>query len=457
MAVNRTNGAGPQRIDRDDLQVAPGEERALLVGVEMGRDEWHVQDSLDELAQLAKTAGVKVVGQVTQKLSQPNTATFVGSGKVEEIKEAQEKAGYNLILFDDELSPRQLRNLEEALNVKIVDRTALILDIFARHARTHEGRLQVELAQLEYRLPRLTRLWTHLSRQTGGGGGASVGLRGPGETQLEVDRRRARERIARLKEDLKQVHAHRELYRQKRRREGLPVVALVGYTNAGKSTLLNALSGAGVLAADVLFATLDPTTRQVDLPEGRHILLTDTVGFIQRLPTQLVAAFRATLEEIADADLLVHVLDITHPNAAEQANTVEKLLEELGLKDKPRIVALNKIDKLIGKEREKADAAMSDEDISRRLIAEMEIPPDYVPVSAQRNIGLDALKARIEQELSEKLLPVLVEIPYSSGDMVALFHERGTIEREEFSAAGTVIEGRIPARLRPQFSRYIKA
>jgi GTP-binding protein HflX len=319
-------------------------ERALMVGVEAGRPVWSLDDSLAELAQLASTAGVDVIGEVTQKLDTPNPATLVGKGKLEEIRKLKETEGYDLLLFDEELSPRQQRNIEEALNVKTLDRTGLILDIFARHARTREGRLQVELAQLEYRLPRLTRLWTHLSRQTGGTGGAGVGLRGPGETQLEVDRRRARERIARLKDELKQVHEQRELYRQKRRQAGTPVVALVGYTNAGKSTLLNALSDAGVLAADVLFATLDPTTRQVALPDGREILLTDTVGFIQRLPTMLVAAFRATLEEIAEADLLVHVLDITHPNAAEQAHTVEEVLKELGLGDKPRIVALIKID-----------------------------------------------------------------------------------------------------------------
>ena len=288
----------------------------------------------------------------------------------------------------------------------------------------------MELAQLEYRLPRLTRLWTHLSRQTGGTGGAGVGLRGPGETQLELDRRVARERIARLKDDLKEVHTQRELYRQKRRRAGTPVVALVGYTNAGKSTLLNALSDAGVLAANVLFATLDPTTRQITLPEGREILLTDTVGFIQRLPTTLVAAFRATLEEIAEADLLVHVLDITHPNAAEQAHTVEEVLKELGLAERPRVVALNKIDKLIGQERPDANGAHAngappDADIGARLVAEMGIPADYVPVSAQAGIGLDRLLQRIEDELNHNLLTVRVRIPYNQGDSGGRFPPQG--------------------------------
>src|SRR3954447_12212112 len=313
-----------------------------MVAIETRDQVWSAEDSLAELEQLAATAGVEVLGHVSQKVSGPNAATFVGKGKVQEIRALREELAADLVLFDEELTPGQQRNLEEQLDTKILDRTGLILDIFARHARTREGRLQVELAQLEYRLPRLTRMWTHLSRQAVGG----VGLRGPGETQLEVDRRRARERIARLRDELKEVHAHRELYRQKRRREGLPVVALVGYTNAGKSTLLNALADSDVLAANVLFATLDPTTRQLQLPDGQEVLLTDTVGFIQRLPTQLVAAFRATLEEIEEADLLVHVLDITHPNAEEQGQTVDKLLGELGLGDKPRLVVLNKIDRL---------------------------------------------------------------------------------------------------------------
>ena len=438
-------------------------ERALLIGVETGQPVWSMADSLAELAQLAETAGVEVIGEVTQKLDAPNPTTLVGKGKLDEIRKLQETAPYDLLIFDEELSPRQQRNIEEALNIKTLDRTALILDIFARHARTREGRLQVELAQLEYRLPRLTRLWTHLSRQAGGGGGGSggsVGLRGPGETQLEVERRQARERIGHLKDELKQVHQQRELYRQKRRRAGVPVVALVGYTNAGKSTLLNALANADVLAADVLFATLDPTTRAVSLPDGREILLTDTVGFIQRLPTMLVAAFRATLEEIAEADLLIHVLDITHANAAEQAHTVEEVLKELGLSDKPRIVALNKIDKLIGQEKAAlggaADSApvAPNADMAERLVAEMGIPADHVPVSAQAGIGLDRLRARIEEELNRNLLTLTVCIPYSQGDLVAEFHRQGTVLSETYNDNGTVITGRLPRRLGADFVAY---
>src|SRR5438552_4759836 len=338
-------------------------EKAVLVGIETGRQLWSIEDSLAELEQLAATAGVEVLGQVSQKISEPNPATFVGKGKVEEIRDLKGRLGADLVLFDEELTPGQQRNLEERLNTKIVDRTALILDIFARHAQTKEGRLQVELAQLEYRLPRLTRMWTHLSRQGVGG----VGLRGPGETQLEVDRRRSRERITKLKKELKEVHGHRELYRQKRRRQGLPVIAVVGYTNAGKSTLLNALSNAQVLAANVLFATLDPTTRQLQLPDGQEVLITDTVGFIQRLPTQLVAAFRATLEEIQEADVLLHVVDITHPNAEEQSQTVDALLKELEVADRPRVIALNKIDRLFDANKEKANGR----DWSAQVAADM--------------------------------------------------------------------------------------
>jgi len=428
-------------------------ERALLVGIETGRELWQTADSLAELEQLAATAGVEVMGQVSQKVSEPNSRTFVGKGKVQEIKQLTEELGVDTVLFDEELTPGQQRNLEEALNRKILDRTGLILDIFARHARTREGRLQVELAQLEYRLPRLTRMWTHLSRQAVGG----VGLRGPGETQLEVDRRRARERVARLREELKEVHAHRELYRQKRRREGLPVIALVGYTNAGKSTLLNALADSDVLAANVLFATLDPTTRQLQLPDGQEVLLTDTVGFIQRLPTQLVAAFRATLEEIEEADLLVHVLDITHPNAEEQGQTVDKLLGELGLGDKPRLVVLNKIDRLFpGAPSGNGQGPHSDggTDWSAQVSADMELGPEYIPVSAQRRWGLDVLLQRIQEALSASWQPMSVLIPYGDSELVSLFHEKGRIESEEHTESGTRINGRLPRRFVPTFSQF---
>jgi len=285
-----------------------------------------MDDSVAELALLAATAGLSVVGKVTQRLERPDPKTYVGSGKVNEIRSRAEESLADVVLFDEELSPRHQRELEEAFadDVRVLDRTALILDVFAQHAHTREGGLQVELAQYEYRLPRLTRAWTHLARQAGGGAGRTgsrggVGLRGPGETQLEVDRREISRRITHLKSELEKVRAHRGRHRAQRRNSQTPIVALVGYTNAGKSTLLNRLAGSEVYVADQLFATLDPTTRRLKMPGGRMILMTDTVGFIQKLPTTLVAAFRATLEEIAEADLLLHVVDVSHPSAEAQA------------------------------------------------------------------------------------------------------------------------------------------
>ena len=305
-----------------------------------------------ELARLADTAGLIVVGEAIQRLKHPDSATYIGSGKVDEVKILVNDMDADVVIFDDELKPRHQRELEKAFgeNVRVLDRTALILDIFALHASTREGKLQVELAQLEYRLPRLTRMWTHLARQAGGrvgGQGGGVGLRGPGETQLEVDRREIGRRIAVLKEDLESVRAHRSRYRAKRRQTELQVVAIVGYTNSGKSTLINKLSNSDVLSADMLFATLDPTTRRVTMPGGRELLFTDTVGFIQKLPTNIVAAFRATLEEITEADLLLHVVDATHPQAAAQIESVEDILAELEVDHLPTIMALNKVDRSI--------------------------------------------------------------------------------------------------------------
>jgi GTP-binding protein HflX len=404
-----------------------------------------MQDSLDELYQLALTAGVEVVGQTTQKLDRINHATYIGSGKVEELQLLAQEANADTIIFDDELSPTHQRNLEKIMGdgVRVLDRTALILDIFAQHASTREGTLQVELAQYEYRLPRLTRQWTHLARQVGGGGGrggvAGVGLRGPGETQLEVDRRRIRERIAFLKGELEGVRAHRKRHRLQRQRAQIPVVAIVGYTNAGKSTLLNALSGAGVLVEDKLFATLDPTTRRVSLPEGKLALFTDTVGFIQKLPTQLVAAFRATLEEITEADLLLHIVDITHPNAREQARSVQDTLAELEIADAPVITALNKIDRL------------DDPDAARRAAAET---ADSVAISAMRRIGIEDLLARVEQVLYEKLVPMHVRLPYRAGDLIALFHDQGVVEMEQHEEKTVVLSGRLPGRLAAMFRPY---
>jgi GTP-binding protein HflX len=423
--------------------------RALLVGAEIAslRSPWPVEDSLDELALLAKTADLEVVGRIFQRLSEPQPKFFIGPSKVKEVAALCEQTQADLIVFDEELSPAQTRNLEEELQTQVIDRTGLILDIFARHARTHEGRLQVELAQYQYLLPRLRRQWTHLERQAGTGGtaaGGVVGLRGPGETQLEIDRRLIERRIAWLKEQLADVHRHRELYRQRRRQAGMPVIALVGYTNAGKSTLLNAMTGADVLAEDKLFATLDPTTRQVLLPGNIIALMTDTVGFIQKLPPQLIAAFRATLEEIEEADVLLHVVDVTHRNAQEHAQTVEQTLRELGVADKPTLTVLNKIDLLEG---------ATAEDVGQ-IAAEMGLPKGIVAVSAARGWGLQTLGERIVEMLAQRMVRVDAYIPYQRNDLVALWRQRGVIEVEEFGSEGAHIVGRLPPALAPQFARF---
>lgn len=434
--------------------IEPGKplDTAVLVGVELpGADTpWTLYDSMAELAQLARTVDVEVVAELTQTLREINPATLIGKGKVEELVALRTASGANMVIFDEELSPRQQRELEKVLglDVKLLDRTALILDIFAQHARTREGALQVELAQYEYRLPRLTRQWTHLARQAGGGGGrggnAGVGLRGPGETQLEVDRREIGRRITVLKRELEEVRQHRLRYRQRRRQAALPVVALVGYTNAGKSTLINALTGADVYAADQLFATLDPTTRRMEMPGGRTVLFTDTVGFIQKLPTDLVAAFRATLEEVTESDLLLHVVDVTHPNAAAQAATVAEVLDEIGAADKPMITGLNKID-LLG-----PDEATRADEVAGQFRSS-------VGISARTGAGLDQLLALIEETLNVSLIRIQVHIPYREGDLVALFHQRGLIEREEHDQTGTILTGRIPGTIAPLFEPYVIA
>jgi len=419
----------------------PPVERALLVCVEWRRDGWDADASLEELAQLARTAGVEVVGTVTQRLPHPHPQHYVGPGKLRELLTMRDQLGYTLLLADDELSPAQLRHLEGTLQVKVLDRTALILDIFARHARTREGRLQVELAQLEYRLPRLTRMWTHLSRQAVGG----VGLRGPGETQLEIDRRRARERIAWIRRQLEEVREHRARYRQRRRQNRLPVIALVGYTNAGKSTLLNALTGADVLAADKLFATLDPTTRRLRLSDSQVALLTDTVGFIHKLPTTLVAAFRATLEEILDAHLLLHVVDITHPKAAEQAAAVRQVLRELGADRYPTITVLNKIDRL---------EPTIDPD---RLARELDIPTNAVFASAATGYGLETLRDRIARTLHDIATPRAVQllIPYREQRLVATLEEHGIICERRYLAEGILLRARLPNSLLPRLEPFL--
>jgi GTPase len=359
------------------------------VEIKGARGGLDVHDSLAELALLAHTAGADIVGETYQRLESANSAHYIGKGKLQEIIAERESRGFTTVLFDDELSPSQQRNLEKALEVKVLDRTALIIDIFARRAQTREARLQVELAQSEYLLPRLAGQWSHLERLEG-----KIGTRGPGESQLETDRNLVRSRITRLKREIEQVRQQRSLYRRRRARQGAQVVALVGYTNAGKSTLMRALSHAEVFTEDLLFATLDPVTRRIQLPSGEAALLTDTVGFIQKLPTQLVAAFRATLEELTDADVLLHVVDITHPNAQEQFETVERTLKELGLSEKPTVVAFNKVD-LIAEGDGQRPAKI--EELQGSLASEH---PEAVLISAARKWGLDDLLRRVEEALA---------------------------------------------------------
>jgi len=416
------------------------------VAVESEEDEglWSAEDSLSELGTLANTAGAEVVGKMIQRLRHPDVATYLGKGRTQELSDLKKQLGLDLMIFDDELSPSQQRNLEKLLDVRVIDRTALILDIFAQHAHTREGRLQVELAQLEYRLPRLSGRGIELSRLGGGsrsagagGVGGAIGVRGTGETKLEIDRRRIRSRIAELEEEIEGVREQRMLHRELRASQSISVVAVVGYTNAGKSTLFNALTQAEVLVEDKLFATLDPTTRHLLLPGNQEVLLTDTVGFIQKLPTRLIAAFRATLEEVTDADLLLEVVDISHENAIEQSETVNDILQELGVNEKPRVTALNKSDLL-------DDAA----EIDTSLYA------NAVTVSALRESGLDALRGKIAQILADRMEKVEVTIPYTKGELVELFHRRGHVEQEEHQPQGTYLAGRIPRTLRGYYAQY---
>ena len=453
--ANSAGGEARSRrtVDRDQqgmVSTAPPAEIAVLVGVELDNMPalLPLHDSLDELALLAKTADLQVAGRLTQRLDSPHPSTLIGSGKLEELKLLVIELGANVVIFDDELSPRQQRELEKVLGdeIKVIDRTALILDIFASHARTREGAVQVELAQYEYRLPRLTRAWTHLARQAGGrAGGASggVGVRGPGETQLEADRREINRRIAFLKRQLEEIGKHRTQYRTQRRELAAPVIAVVGYTNAGKSTLLNAISNADVLAEDKLFATLDPTTRRVQLPSDRMALFSDTVGFIQKLPTQLVAAFRSTLEEVTEADLLVHVVDLSHPNMEEQVAAVEEVLEELGAGSKPVVMAFNKLDRFVDDE-----ASGLRLESLRKEYAQSEL------ISALTGQGVDELLATIDRALKHHMAHVDVLIPYQRGDLVALMHEHGVVEEEEHTEHGTHLLGRLPVELAGRFAQF---
>ncbi len=432
------------------ITTKPPKERAFLAAAEIKDSEqlMDTADSLEELALLADTAGLEVVGETSQKLDRPHVATYVGTGKVEEIKALAEETLADVIIFDDELTPRHLRELSKRLveKVRVLARTSLILDIFAQHASTKAGRLQVELAQNEYRLPRLSHAWGHLGRQTGGASGRSgsvggVGLRGPGETQLEVDKREIRKRITILKREIEALSEHRKRYRVQRKRSRIPVVALVGYTNAGKSTLLNKLSDAEVYAADQLFATLDPTTRRVILPGDRVCLMTDTVGFIQKLPTDLVAAFKSTLEEINEADLLLHVIDVSHYNAGAQFESVKQTLQEIQADNIPTINVFNKADLIDGDPAE-----------TRELLAQTD--PDACLISAKTGEGLDELRNAIVETLFDKMVPIRVRLPYAEGALIALFHDQGIVDFIENGRSDVIMEGSIPTRFLTSYQPY---
>lgn len=384
-------------ITRKTIATRVSRERAFLVAVAIKGEpnKWPIEDSIEELGQLARTAGAQIVGRIVQQLNAHSKAYYLGKGKLEELINLKETINYEVVIFDDELTPLQQRNLEQALKVKVIDRSALILDIFARRAHTREGQLQVELAQHQYLLPRLAGQWSHLERLGGG-----IGTRGPGESQLETDRRLISRKVNNLKKRLEAVKKHRNLYRQQRRRQGIPVIALVGYTNAGKSTLLNVLTQADVLVEDKLFATLDPTTRSFILPDNTKVLFTDTVGFIQKLPPSIVSAFRATLEELSEAAILLHVVDLTSSSAAEQCRTVEEILVDLELTDRPIITALNKIDLLLGRERDWDERSAIDHLSGQR---EME-GKNMVMVSAVKKWGLSDL-VRLIQDILERPKP----------------------------------------------------
>lgn len=412
-------------------------ERAILIGMEWGRNDslWTVDDSLEELKQLADTAGATVIKKFIQKRPKPDPAFFIGRGKVQELALYAQQENIDLCIFDDELSPAQQRNIESVMGIRILDRTALILDIFAQRARTNEGKLQVELAQLQYTLPRIMGKGLMLSRLGGG-----IGTRGPGETKLEVDRRRIRDRIAFIKDQIEKVKAVRSLHRSKRKKNNVFEVSLVGYTNAGKSTLLNTLTNSDIYAKDQLFATLDPTTRQLTLPNKQEIIITDTVGFIQRLPHQLIAAFRSTLEVVTEADLLVHVIDVSHELYKEQAAAVHEVLKEIGAETKPVITVYNKIDKL------PPDSKLAD-----RLALE----EDTVCISAAKKLNLESLQQMLESHLRSKAVEVTLCIPYAETAKAAQLHETANVLEQEYTENGAVMKVILPVEDLEAYNEYI--
>lgn len=412
-------------------------ERVFLVGVELKNGSAaNLRESLDELGELATTAGGLVIGEGAQKLEAPNAATYIGKGKAEEFSRFCTEHTVDTVIFDDELSPAQTRNLEKIFNAKILDRTALILDIFSQRARTREGKLQIELAQLQHLLPRLTRFWGHLSRQSGG-----IGMRGgEGESQLEVDRRKVSERIDKITSDLDAVRRQRETQRAGRQRSQWPLASIVGYTNAGKSTLLNQLTGAEVLAKDILFATLDPTTRRLRLPTNQNILLTDTVGFIRKLPHGLVEAFKATLEEVVQADLLLHVVDVSHAQADEQIAAVNAVLNEIGAGNKPTMMVLNKVDQLNG---------------GNALTRLHERYPNSVAISAKTGQGVEELLSEISTQIRPERELLQLKIPHEQSAVIARLHKVGQVLERRYLAKTTKFKARIPPHHHAEFADFI--
>src|SRR5881392_2467984 len=412
------------------------QERALLIGLEKkGVSKWDLHDSLEELRELANSAGAEVVDTVTQKLQKPTAPYYIGKGKAELIKESFKDQHVTSVIFDDELSPAQGRNLETLLSRKVIDRTQLILDIFAQRARSREGRLQIELAQLQYLLPRLTRMWHHLSRQTGG-----IGTRGPGETQLEVDRRRVQERIARLERELEGVRKVRSVQRQGRRRHQWPVASVVGYTNAGKSTLLNLMTGADVLAVDKLFATLDPTTRSFMLPNKQRDLLTDTVGFLRKLPHTLIESFKATLEEVSEADLLIHVVDLSHPRADDQMAAVDGVIKELNAFGKQTLVVFNKNDLL-----ENPELAL----VYRRRF------PQSVAISAKTGQGIDQFVEALQAALGAWRLRSHFRVPLSESNLIAELHRIGHVLTVQYEGENALVTAHVPTHLEQKLTQFV--
>jgi GTPase len=444
-ALRRVAGLSTELADITEVEYRQLRlERVVLVGVWTEGSAADADNSLTELAALAETAGSQVLEGLVQRRGHPDPATFIGRGKVDALRDIVVETGADTVICDGELSPSQLRTLESRIKVKVIDRTALILDIFAQHAKSREGRAQVELAQLQYFLPRLRGWGEALSRQAGGSGrgggaGGGVGVRGPGETKIETDRRRIRARITKLKREIAGMRTVRQTKRAGRRRNAVPAVAIAGYTNAGKSSLLNRLTGAGVLVEDALFATLDPTTRRSRSADGRIYTLSDTVGFVRHLPHQLVEAFRSTLEEVAEADLVLHVVDGTHPDPQEQVRAVREVLAEVGADKVPELLVVNKVD-AVGEE---------------TLLLLKRLWPEAVFVSAQTGAGIDDLRPAVEARLPRPPVEMLVEVPYDRGELVARVHGRGEVISYRHGAAGTLLRVRVDPELAADLAPYL--